>query len=46
MPKSMDVPRTIANIHLGTGANVHYVGKSRKERHTPLTAHIVDILTP
>ena len=27
---------TIADIHLGSGANVHTIGKGRKERRTPL----------
>lgn len=35
---------TIADVHLGTGANVHCVGKGRKERATPLTTHTVAVL--
>lgn len=33
-----------ADISLGPGANVHTVGKGRKERRTPLVAHTVSVL--
>lgn len=35
---------TVADIHLGTGANVHCIGKGRKERRTPLVPRTVEIL--
>jgi integrase/recombinase XerD len=35
---------TRADIVLGTGANVHTVGKGRKERRTPLLSPIVNVL--
>ena len=35
---------TIADIHLGTGAYVHCLGKGRKERATPLTPLTVRVL--
>ncbi len=35
---------TVADINLGVGANVHTVGKGRKERRTPLVPLTVDVL--
>lgn len=35
---------TRADTHLGTGANVHTVGKGRKERRTPLVPLTVNVL--
>jgi len=35
---------TIADIHTGTGAHVHCVGKGRKERATPLLPGIVEVM--
>jgi integrase/recombinase XerD len=35
---------TVADIHTGTGANVHCTGKGRKERRTPLLPTTVQIL--
>jgi integrase/recombinase XerD len=35
---------TCADVVLGTGANVHTLGKGRKERRTPLVAPTVEIL--
>lgn len=35
---------TIADIHIGTGAHVHCVGKGRKERSTPLLATTVAVM--
>ena len=32
------------DVHLGTGAHVHVVGKGRKERSTPLTKATADVL--
>ena len=37
---------TIADVHLGHGANVYCRGKGRKERCTPLTAQTVNTLKP
>jgi len=36
---------SIGDVHLGVGANVHCVGKGRKERRTPLVPRTVDVLT-
>jgi site-specific recombinase XerD len=36
---------TVADIHLGTGPNVHCLGKGRKERRTPLTHQTLQLLT-
>ena len=36
----------IEDVHLGTGAFVHCVGKGRKERTTPLTKTTVAVLKP
>ena len=35
---------TCADVTLGTGANVHTIGKGRRERRTPLIAHTVTAL--
>ena len=35
---------TVADITVGTGANVHTIGKGRKERRTPLVPHTVEAL--
>lgn len=35
---------TIADIHLGTGANVHCLGKGRKHRRTPLIGETVEAI--
>lgn len=35
---------TIADIHLGSGANVHTIGKGRKERRTPLLPNTAAVL--
>jgi integrase len=35
---------TIDDVHLGDGANVHCVGKGRKERRTPLLPAVVDVV--
>lgn len=35
---------TVADLTIGTGANVRCVGKGRKERATPLTPHTVRVL--
>ncbi len=35
---------TCGDVTLGAGANVHTVGKGRKERRTPLAAHTVTVL--
>lgn len=35
---------TVADIHLGTGAHVHCIGKGRKERRTPLLPPTVKVL--
>jgi site-specific recombinase XerD len=35
---------TCADVTLGTGANVHTIGKGRKERRTPLVPHTVSAL--
>ena len=35
---------TCGDVTLGTGANVHTVGKGRKERHTPLVANTQAVL--
>ena len=35
---------TIADVHLGVGAHVSCLGKGRKQRITPLTSGVVDIL--
>ncbi|HEY6424039.1 MAG TPA: tyrosine-type recombinase/integrase [Pseudonocardiaceae bacterium] len=35
---------TYADVTLGAGANVHTVGKGRKERRTPLVSHTVEVL--
>jgi len=35
---------TVADIEMGTGANVHTVGKGRKERRTPLVPLTVGVL--
>jgi integrase len=35
---------TCADIHLGVGANVHCIGKGRKERRTPLLPGTVKVL--
>jgi integrase/recombinase XerD len=35
---------THADVTLGAGANVHTVGKGRKERRTPLVSHTVGVL--
>lgn len=36
---------TIGDVHLGTGACVHCLGKGRKQRVTPLTSQTVAVLT-
>jgi site-specific recombinase XerD len=35
-----------SDVTLGPGANVHTVGKGRRERRTPLVAHTVEVLRP
>ena len=35
---------TVADLHLGRGANVHCFGKGRKHRHTPLSPEAVEVL--
>ena len=35
---------TVADITVGTGANVHTIGKGRKERRTPLVPHTIEAL--
>jgi site-specific recombinase XerD len=35
---------TVADVHLGSGPNVHCVGKGRKERRTPLLPGTVTVL--
>ncbi len=37
---------TSGDVTLGPGANVHTIGKGRKERRTPLVAHTVSVLRP
>lgn len=37
---------TLSDVTLGVGANVHCVGKGRKERRTPLVAPTVAVLRP
>jgi integrase/recombinase XerD len=35
---------TCADVHLGRGANVHTLGKGRKERRTPLVPSTIEVL--
>ncbi len=35
---------TCADVNLGAGANVHTIGKGRKQRRTPLVPHTVKVL--